>query len=213
MKQFFINKNSEKLLIFFSGWGCDEYEFEGLETDCDVLIFYDYTDLSYDFDFSKYTEINLLSFSAGVFIGSIFEYNFKVNKMVVISGNPYLFDEDLGLSKDMQNYLYNLTEDDFEQFIKDYLVKTEEEYKNFHPSKRTLSSCQNELDELKKIYIQKFDKIVDSYDRAIIGAQDTIFNFYNQKKYYGNRGKIIPDARHNMFFRIESYNDILNLKL
>ena len=54
MKPFLINKNSENLLIFFTGWGCDESEFEHLKADSDVLILYDYSDLSLYFDFSKY---------------------------------------------------------------------------------------------------------------------------------------------------------------
>ena len=31
MKKYLINKNSDTLLIFFTGWGCDEYEFEHLK--------------------------------------------------------------------------------------------------------------------------------------------------------------------------------------
>ena len=54
MKKYLINKNSDTLLIVFAGWGADEYAFEHLKADFDVLILYDYLDLSLDFDFSKY---------------------------------------------------------------------------------------------------------------------------------------------------------------
>ena len=212
MKQFFINKNSNKLVIFFTGWGCDEYEFEHLETDCDILIFYEYLNLDYNFDFSKYTEINVLSFSAGVFIGSVFQYDFTVNKKIVVGGNPYLFDEQLGLSNNMQKYLYNLTEEQCDEFTRNYLVKTEEEYNNFHPSKRTLESCRAEFDALKEIYKQEFFNIRDSYDIAFLGAEDPIFNIEKQKEYYGSRCQIVQNARHNLFFRVKSYNEILNMR-
>lgn len=211
MKQFFINRNSNRLIIFFAGWGCDEYEFEHLETDCDVLIFYNYTDLSYKFDFSKYTDIDVLSFSAGVFIGSVFRSDFKINKKIAVGGNPYLFNEQLGLSENMQTYLYNITEDQCDQFTRDYLIKTEEEYKKFQPSKRTLESCQIEFDALKNIYKQEFNNIKDTYDIAIIGAEDQIFNVNKQKEYYDKRCRIIENARHNLFFRIKSYNDIFDI--
>ena len=211
MKQFFINKNSNKLLVFFTGWGCDEYEFEHLEANSDVVIFYDYTDLDYSFDFSKYNEINVLSFSAGVFVGSVFKYNFKINKKFALDGNPYLFDEQLGLSNKMQEYLYNLTEEQCDEFTRNYLVKTEEEYKNFHPSKRTLESCRLEFDALKSIYRQEFKNIQDNYDVVLFGAEDPIFNVNNQKKYYEERCRIIQNARHNLFFRIKSYDDIFNM--
>ena len=44
MKKFLTDKNSENLLIFFTGWGCDEYEFEHIKADFDVLLLYDYSD-------------------------------------------------------------------------------------------------------------------------------------------------------------------------
>lgn len=210
MKQFFINKGSNELIIFFTGWGCDEHEFAHLKADCDVLIFYDYIDLSYDFDFSKYTDIKMLSFSAGVFVGSVFKQKLSINKRIAVGGNPYLFDEQLGLSEKMQQYLYNITEDECEQFAKNYLVKTDEEYSNFHPSKRTLESCQTEFDALRKIYRQEFNNIKDSYDAAFIGAEDSVFNVNKQKEYYGARCHIVQNARHNLFFRIKCYNDIFD---
>ena len=80
MNNYLVDNNSDKLLLFFAGWGCDEYEFEHLKSDSDVLILYNYTDLDLDFDFSKYKEINLLAFSAGVFVASIFDFKFELGK-------------------------------------------------------------------------------------------------------------------------------------
>ena len=212
MKQFFINKNSNELIVFFTGWGCDEHEFAHLITDRNVLIFYDYTNLDYNFDFSKYTKIDMLSFSAGVFVGSVFQHKFKFNKKIAVAGNPYLFDKQVGLSKNMQDFLYNLTEEQCDSFTRNYLVKTEEEYNNFHPSKRTLESCRIEFDALKKIYEEEFINIIDSYDIAFIGEEDPIFNIEKQQEYYKERCRIIPNARHNLFFRIKNYNDIFDLQ-
>ena len=129
MKQFLINKNSEKLLIFFTGWGCDESEFEHLKANSDVLLLYDYSNLSLDFDFSKYKNIDLIAFSAGVFVASIMNFNFKINNKIAISGNPFLFDEKLGLSKEIQDILYNITEKNADDFARNYLVKTDEEWR------------------------------------------------------------------------------------
>ena len=71
MKQYLINNNSNNLLVFFTGWGCDESEFEHLQANSDVLLLFDYTDLTIDFDFSKYKNIDLIAYSAGVFIASV----------------------------------------------------------------------------------------------------------------------------------------------
>lgn len=209
MKKYLINKNSDRLLIFFTGWGCDEYEFEHLKSVSDVLILYDYCDLSLDFDFSKYKKFDLLAFSAGVFVASVMKFDFKIDKRVAINGNPYLFDEKLGLSKKMQNILYNITEETAEDFGKNYLVKTDTEWKGFHPSKRTLESCKAEFDSLKKIYEQKYQNIEDIYDTAFIGEDDRIFDVEIQKEFYGNKLKIVKNARHNLFFRVKSYEEFL----
>ncbi len=209
MKNFLINKNSDRLLIFFTGWGCDEYEFEHLQSDCDVLILYDYCDLSLDFDFSEYKKFNLLAFSAGVFVASVMKFDFKIDKRVAINGNPYLFDEKLGLSKKMQNILYNITEETAEDFGRNYLVKTDKEWANFHPSRRTLESCKTEFECLKQIYEQNYQNIEDIYDTAFIGEDDRIFDVEIQKEFYGNKLKIVKNARHNLFFRVNSYEEFL----
>ncbi len=210
MKKYFINNNSDTLLLFFAGWGCDEYEFEHLKAHSDVLILYEYLDLNLDFDFSEYKEINLMAFSAGVFVASVTDLNIKVNKKVAISGNPYLFDEHLGLSEKIQKVLYNITEETADDFARNYLVKTDEEWKNFHHSKRTLDSCREELEGLKKIYQEQKQNIKNIYDLALIGEEDPIFNASVQKEFYGNKLHIIKNARHNMFFRIIKYEQMLN---
>lgn len=212
MKQFFIDKNTDKLILFFTGWGCDEFEFEHLEVPSDVLLFYDYTDLNYNFDFSEYSEINVLSFSAGVFIGSIFKYDFKINKKIAMSGNPYLFDEKFGLSKETQKVLSSVTLENQDEFVKNYLIFSENEYKNFHPSKRSIESCQKEFEALKNLYKCEKDNIKDDYDFVLLGNHDPIFNPEAQKEYYKDRLKIVENARHNLFFRIKGYEDIFNMR-
>ncbi len=211
MKKHYINNNSDKLLLFFTGWGCDESEFEHLNSDSDILILYDYTDLNLDFDFSKYQEVNLIAFSAGVFVASILDFDFGINKKIAISGNPYLFDPKYGLSEQMQDLLYNITEENADFFARNYLVKTEKEYKNFHPSKRTLESCKFEFEHLKQIYKENKDKIKDIFDIAVMGEEDRIFDVNAQKDFYESRLHIIKNSRHNQFFRIKSYIEILNL--
>lgn len=210
MKQYLKDNNSGKLLIFFTGWGCDESEFGHIKSDSDVLILYDYLNLDFNFDFSKYKEVNLIAFSAGTFVASLFDFDFEINKNIAISGNPYLFDEKLGLSENIQNVLRNITEENAEEFAKNYLVKTEEEFRNFHPSKRTLESCRAEFEALKRLYDDNKNKIRDIYNYALFGSDDIIFNLSSQREFYGPRLRIVENSRHNMFFRIENYNQFFN---
>lgn len=208
MKKFLINNNSDNLLIFFTGWGCDESEFEHLEAEKDVLILYDYSSLDLDFNFSKYKKFDLIAFSAGVFIASFFKFDFKINKKIAISGNPYLFDEHLGLSNEIQNIMCNITIENADDFARNYLIKTEDEWKIFHHSKRTLDSCKNELESLKKLYEENKNNIKDIFDSVIFGADDKIFNIKAQKEFYGEKLILIENARHNIFFKIKKYEDI-----
>lgn len=213
MKKYLINNNSDTLLIFFTGWGCDEYEFEHLSAVCDVLLLYDYSDLKFDFDFSKYKKFNLIAFSAGVFVSSLFNFDFKINKKIALSGNPYLFDEHFGLSDNMQKILCSVTVETADDFARNYLVKTDEEWKNFHNSKRNVESCQMELENLKALYETHKQAVKDTFDAALIGDDDPIFNVSAQKEFYGSRLNIIKHARHNLFFRIKNYEQILDLRI
>ena len=213
MEKHFIDNKSDELILFFTGWGCDEHEFEHLKTHSDVLLLYNYLDLDLDFDFSKYKEINLLAFSAGVFAASVINFDFKINKKIALSGNPYLFDEELGLSKESQNILCNITEDNADDFARNFLIKTDEEYTKFHNSNRTLISCQREFEALKELYKNNKQNIKNIFDIALIGADDPFFKPTKQAEYYKNKLKIIKNARHNMFFRTDNYCDIINCNL
>ena len=209
MKIHLIDKNSDTLLVFFTGWGCDEFEFAHLNSNFDVLLLYDYSDLNFSFDFSKYKNFNLIAFSAGVFISSIVEFNIQFDKKIAISGNPYLFDENLGLSKEVQNVLSNITVENVNDFARNYLVKTDNEWRKFHHSRRTLNSCKHEFESLKNVYQAKKQDIKDIFNAAIIGSEDPIFNVSIQKKFFGERLKIIENARHSLFFRIKEYQELL----
>ena len=213
MQKHLINNHSESLIIFFTGWGCDEHEFAHINSSTDILLLYNYFDLNLDFNFAKYKNIDLIAFSAGVFIATIMNFDFKINKKIAMSGNPYLFDEHLGLSKEIQNILYYITEENADDFARNYLIKTRAEWEKFNHSKRTLESCKAEFDSLKNIYQDKKQVIKNIFDFALIGNEDPIFNVFAQKEFYGKNLKIIENARHNLFFRINSYEQILNLNI
>ncbi len=83
-----INNNSKELIIFMSGWGCDDKQFAGITTSKDLVIFYDYDDLKIDFDFSRYQNFYLIAYSAGVFVTTlIIDKLPKVELKVAINGN------------------------------------------------------------------------------------------------------------------------------
>ena len=56
-----INNHSKELIIFMSGWGCDDKQFAGITSTKDLVIFYDYGDLKIDFDFWFLSKIGVIS--------------------------------------------------------------------------------------------------------------------------------------------------------
>ena len=63
------HKGSQELVIFFNGWGMDDYIVSSLVCgDYDVVVFYDYNNLDFDVDLSMYVKKHIVAWSMGVMI-------------------------------------------------------------------------------------------------------------------------------------------------
>ena len=91
MESKFYNNKSDKLILVFAGWGCDENVFSHLKsTQYDVVICYNYTRIKPDgcqefncsqelangkcpiySTFNRYSEINIVAWGAGVWMASL----------------------------------------------------------------------------------------------------------------------------------------------
>ena len=214
MQYFYINNNSADLIVFFAGWGCDENQFTNLHDEKDVLILYDYQNLELDFDFSKYENIYVLAYSAGVFVASILANHIpNVRQKVALCGNPYLFDEILGLSAEVVQVFREITLDNYLEFRRKYMVFSDAEYVKYNQlqSIRSIESCQNELDALQRLYQQNKLQINPAFDKAIVAENDLIFNLSAQKKFYQDKLVIVPNARHHIFFKFKSFEEMLDI--
>lgn len=214
MQYFYQNNSSRDLIVFFSGWGCDYNQFTNLHDKKDILILYDYQDLNLDFDFSKYDNIYVISYSAGVFIASIMADNIpNVRQKVALCGNPYLFDETLGLSEEIINVFKEINLDNYLEFRRKYMVIDDAEYEKYNElaSLRTIASCENELSAIYKLYGKYKDKINPEFDKAIVAENDLIFNLQVQRDFYKDKLQVIPNAKHHVFFRFNSFEDMLDI--
>ena len=212
MQYFYQNNNSQHLIVFFAGWGCDYNQFANLQDRKDVLILYDYQNMNLDFDFSKYENIYVIAYSAGVFIASIFADTIpNVRQKVALCGNPYLFDEKLGISQENIRVFKNITLDNYLEFRRKYMVFNDEEYEKYNKleSLRTIESCENELAALQKLYNEQKSKINPLFDKAIAAENDLIFDLSAQKDFYKEKLRVIPNAKHHIFFRFNSFEDII----
>ena len=212
MQYFYQNNHSQDLILFFSGWGCDYNQFTNLHDRKDVVILYDYQDLNLDFDFSAYANIYVIAYSAGVFVASILVDDIpNVRQKIALCGNPYLFDEKSGISQENIRALREITLDNYLDFRRKYMVFSDEEYERYNKleSLRSIESCENELNALEKMYREKKDAINPVFDKAIVAENDLIFKLPAQKDFYKDKLQVVKNARHHIFFRFNSFEDML----
>lgn len=214
MQYFFEDHHSHDLIVFFAGWGCDENQFTNLHDRKDVLILYDYHDLSLNFDFTRYANIYVIAYSAGVFVASIMADQLpNLRCKIAVCGNPYLFDENLGISQATVQVLNDITLDNYLDFRRRYMVFSNDEYERYNQlqSLRTLESCVDELTALQKMYNESRAQINPLFDKAIVADNDLIFRLSAQQDFYKEKLHIIPNARHHVFFRFKSFEEMLKI--
>ena len=214
MKLEFINNKSDKLIIFLTGWGCDARQFELLKSDnFDILIAYDYSDLEFGFDFSSYQEVNLITFSAGVYVAGLIQDKLpKLRRKVAINGNPYAHDSYYGLSDEIKNQFASVSKDNIFEFRRKYLVFTDKELEllNKYQPHRSLESCMQELLALNSYYNKEYNPL--KFDLAVLSVQDKIFNINRQIEYYKKNDvpiKKIENAGHFLFFQYKYFKELL----
>ena len=107
MKTKLIKNNSDELIVFLSGWGCDEHSYSDMKSSRDVLICWDYTSLDFEFNFEDYKTICLIAYSAGVFVSGLIKDKLpKFSYKIAVNGNPKLFDNKYNGKEHNYYYIY-----------------------------------------------------------------------------------------------------------
>ena len=210
MKTKLISKQNDELLIFLSGWGCDDNQFKDMSCSKDILLCWDYSDMSFNFDFSKYKKIYLAAYSAGVFAAGFIKDKLpKLQAAFALNGNPLIFDAYYGIPPQVVKVFKGLNLSNYMDFRLKYLVTGEDELKEFnkHSSLRTFESCFEELDSLEKY--AKGEYPVMDFDCALIAEEDKIFNSLRQKEYFKGKCKILEHCAHDIFRRFKNFDEIL----
>ena len=158
MKIKLINNTSNELIIFLSGWGCDDIQFKNMKSSKNVLICWDYSNLDFNFDFSVYEKYYLIAYSAGVFTAGLIQDKLPETLCkIAINGNPLFTDEYFGIPDNIRKVFKNLNLDNYIDFRKNYLVIDDEELKYFNEnsSQRSFESCFEELEKLEELSKKK----------------------------------------------------------
>jgi malonyl-CoA O-methyltransferase/biotin synthesis protein BioG len=167
--------------------------------------------LDFDLKLDEYENIDLIAYSAGVFIAGLIKDKLpKLNKKIAINGNLKIFDNYFGIRKDALNIMHNLNLDNYMDFRRKYLVfnNKEFEYFNQNSSTRTFESCEQELENLEKYY-STYSNINFEYDKAILSDSDKIFNPEHQKEYYNDKYTLLKKHAHDIFADFNKLDDFL----
>ena len=214
MKYELIKNNHKDLIVFLTGWGCDNRQFSFMKSEKDILIVYDYTSPDFNFDFDGYENYYLITFSAGVFMAGFLKDKLpNLKKAIAINGNPLAYDEYFGLRPDVVDMFKGITLTNAMDFRRGYLVYDDEELKLFnrHQAYRDIESCLAELHSL--VIYDKTNPAPFNYDIAILSENDKIFTYQHQLEYWEPKAKCITlkNCAHFPFFRLNDFDKILKL--
>lgn len=209
-----IDNKSNELIIFLSGWGCDDIQFKNMKASKNVLIFWDYSNLDFNFNFSGYEKYYLIAYSAGVFTAGLIQDKLPDTVCkIAVNGNPLFTDEYFGIPPKTRQIFKELNLDNYMDFRKKYLVINDEElaYFNQNASERSFESCFDELEKLEKL--AENNKKIMNFNTAILSDSDRIFNPEHQKEFFNNKYKLLKNSAHNVFYKFQNFDDILKFAI
>ncbi len=206
-------KNS--VIVFFTGWGCDENCTSHLNSDShDIFTVYDYTDLSnasvISSKISHYKKAFLISWSFGVKIASQILQKELFAKAIAVNGTIDLIDKDFGIPPHIyERTLNSMSEENLIRFYKNMTLDHFSFFDSHKPA-RSYSSIENELRLLDKSSI-KCD--YDFYDEALVSSRDLIIPSVNQNSFWKSKCGLEPgniNAPHYPFYLWDKWESILN---
>ena len=213
-------KRSDRLLLFFNGWGMDQHPVKHLlaPTDWDVLMVYDYRDMLCD-DMCQtcriYKEIEVIGWSMGVWaFGQIQEYvGERVSRIIAINGTAQPIHPEFGIAPD----IYQATLDCFDERGREKFFRrmcgSQAILRKFqdHAPQRPISEQAEELQAIQQAALHGADADL-RVDVALMSGQDMIIPAAHQARYWQGRARnaLMIDAPHYPFFLWKSWSELLS---
>lgn len=214
MKTKFYDHQGKHLIVYFAGWGTplDAVAHLILPTNHNLLICYDYQDLTLDFDFSAYQQIRVVAWSMGVWVAERVLQGITLQSATAVNGTGLPCDDGFGIPYAIfKGTLDNLTENTrskFERRICGDKVSFER-YQQF--SARSFNEIHRELIALFAMIQQ--DKRTDLiyWTNAWISSRDKIFMPANQHQYWASRCAVQEiEGEHYVFSRFTHWSALWN---
>jgi len=220
-----INHYKTRLLIFFGGFYTDYNCFEEFDTKTsDILFVNDYSSLDFNelmyFDFSCFSEINLIAYSYGVWAANeAYKAHAlpQINKSVGISGTYYPVHPEFGINPKVFNIMLNaLSLETMAKFEQNMLANCAGA-KSGGLIKKPQRSLENLRDEL--INIKKYSKYPEDgeefeFETMILTKNDKIFSYKAQENFFNSRNwkntrSLVLNTGHFPFFEFKTLDNIL----
>lgn len=202
-----IKTGNTSLHIFFAGWGMDEHPFTHLANDKeDLLICYDYTDLSFDKSLlNGYRHIRLTAWSMGVWAAAKVLGNTDTNieYALAVNGTHTPVNDTTGIPHSVFHAtLDTLSEQSLAKFNRRMCGNKDTlDFYNRNASKRSIESLRNELKAIGEACSSETPVL--KWNKVIAGERDLIFPYKNQIAAWGQSVDILSvNEAHFFDFKI-----------
>lgn len=223
MKTIFAHRTaSDRLLIFFNGWGMDNALFQRWRGagGFDVLVAWDYMRLTPLPPLSRYREVRLVAWSLGVWAAAATPLP-PLARATAVNGTLRPIDADCGIKPavfqgTIDNWLDDQARERFRQRVVgmapagDASVAADA---GASPGRQPL----DQRDELQALleHITTRTEPANIYDLALIGGRDRIFPSLSQRRFWRRAAVVCrewPEAPHYPFAGISSWQELWNLE-
>lgn len=191
MKSYWLHKGkSDKLIVFFCGWGQDQRPFLSFESvNWDVLMLFDYSEASFPEQLLEqiegYSDRILVAWSMGVFMADnwLKSSTIKFRHKIAINGTLKPVDNDYGIPKPIyEGTTANFSEITRHKFFRrmcgDSFIRFIE-----NMPEREIGNQKEELVQLQA-YSEQEAEAKPVFDTVLIGEKDLIFPTKNQQAYW-----------------------------
>ncbi len=209
-------RNSENLILFFSGWASVPQMFSHLAAKTDVMLFYDYAKKNPSSlkisEINDYKNIYVIAWSFGVLMSHIIlpEMHLSAKTTTFINGTPFMINDRYGIpDRIFRLTLKNMNSENRRKFFERMYGKENIIKFNRLEYKRTESNTREELKFLGDNNTQTIHTIRP--DRVIISSEDLIVPTKNQKEYWKSQTieTEIINSTHYPFYNFKSWEEML----
>ncbi|MEG2554662.1 MAG: DUF452 family protein [Odoribacter sp.] len=216
-----LNKiSSDRVILFYNGWGMDAAAVSHLRSDCDVVMCNDYRSLELEDGLPDllrgYREVYLVAWSMGVWAAAntISRMGIRLSTAIALNGTEHPVDDQYGIPSKI--YLLTergMTERGREKFMQ-RMLDGPEEIKQFEQNK-SLRSVGEVCEELSFIREQSICSAKNEikWNKIYISNQDVIFPVKNQQAWWQDKFPVVTLAGgHYPFYHFDTWEEIIGIK-